>query len=117
AFRMGVFGGASDSESTSEPTGQALEVAEAKGPLAVFATGSMAKLVTYETPQKVEDISFGNRAREMIKLSDFKSQVVVLNVRSTRCTPCKDGKPTHAALQKQYTDKDLTVIPLRITTE
>lgn len=113
AFRMGVFGGTA----APEPTEQSATVSEAKGPLAGFATGSMAKLVTYETPQKVDDISFGNREREMINLSDFEGQVVVLNVWATWCAPCVHEMPTLAALQSAYGDKGVTVIPLSIDIE
>src|SRR5690606_25815191 len=68
AYRAGWF--------TKQAPQAELVTDQAKGPLAPLATGAMAKLITYETAQKVDDISFANREREMVNLSAFKGQVV-----------------------------------------
>jgi thiol-disulfide isomerase/thioredoxin len=89
----------------------------AKGPLAVYATGALSKLVTNETPVAIEDISFIDRDQKPVKLSDFKGQVVVLNVWATWCAPCRFEMPTLAKLQEHYAGKGVKVLPLSVDTE
>ncbi len=89
----------------------------AKGPLAVYATGALAKLVTSETPVTIADISFIDRDQKPVKLSDFKGQVVVLNVWATWCAPCRFEMPTLAKLQEHYAGKGVKVLPLSVDTE
>ena len=91
--------------------------AQAKGPLAIYAKGALAKLVTSETPVVIEDISFIDRDQKPVKLSDFKGQVVVLNVWATWCAPCRFEMPTLAKLQEHYAGKGVKVLPLSVDTE
>lgn len=98
-------------------TQSASTVAVAKGPLAVYAKGAMAKLVTYETPQAIENISFIDRDKKPIQLTDFRGQVVVLNVWATWCGPCRFEMPTLAHLQTLYTGKAVKILPLSVDTE
>ncbi len=92
-------------------------VAQAKGPLAVYAKGALAKLVTNEAPVTIADISFIDRNQKPVKLSDFKGQVVVLNVWATWCAPCRFEMPTLAKLQEHYAGKGVKVLPLSVDTE
>jgi thiol-disulfide isomerase/thioredoxin len=92
-------------------------VVQAKGPLAVYATGALAKLVTNETPVVIDDISFIDRDQKPVKLSDFKGQVVVLNVWATWCAPCRFEMPTLAKLQEHYAGKGVKILPLSVDTE
>lgn len=89
----------------------------AKGPLAVYATGALAKLVTSEIPVTIDDISFIDRNQKPVKLSDFKGQVVVLNVWATWCAPCRFEMPTLAKLQEHYAGKGVKILPLSVDTE
>ncbi len=91
--------------------------AQAKGPLAVYATGALSKLVTSEAPVTITDISFIDRDQKPVKLSDFKGQVVVLNVWATWCAPCRFEMPTLAKLQAHYAGKGVKVLPLSVDTE
>lgn len=100
---------------TALPAAQSLAPVEtAKGPLAVYAKGAMAKLVTYETPQTIENISFLDREQKPVQLTDFKGQVVVLNVWATWCAPCRFEMPTLAHLQTLYAGKAVKVLPLSV---
>ena len=102
---------------TEIATATAPVVEQAKGPLAVYATGALAKLVTSETPVTIADISFIDRNQKPVKLSDFKGQVVVLNVWATWCAPCRFEMPTLAKLQEHYAGKGVKVLPLSVDTE
>ncbi|MDV6331769.1 TlpA disulfide reductase family protein [Asticcacaulis sp. 201] len=97
--------------------GPTAAIPQAKGPLAVYAKGPLAKMATYETPQVIEDISFIDRDKKPVHLSDFKGQVVVLNVWATWCAPCRFEMPTLAHLQTLYTGKGVKVLPLSVDTE
>jgi thiol-disulfide isomerase/thioredoxin len=88
--------------------------AEAAGPLKAYATGSIAHLVTYAQPRTIADIPFVDRDRKPVKLSDFRGQVVVLNVWATWCAPCRFEMPTLANLQRDYAGKNVKVLPLSV---
>ena len=90
---------------------------EAAGPLKGYATGSIAHLVTYADRRTVADVPFVDRDRKPVKLSDFKGQVVVLNVWATRCAPCRFEMPTLANLQRDYAGKSVKVLPLSVDEE
>lgn len=83
-----------------------------QGPLAPFAKGTLAHLMTFAQPKAMDDMAFMNRDRKPMHLSDFKGQVVVLNLWATWCAPCRTEMPTLANLQAQYAGKGLKVIPL-----
>ena len=82
------------------------------GPLAPYAKGSIAHLVTLAAPKDIDNMAFINRDRKPVHLADFKGQVVVLNLWATWCAPCRFEMPTLAKLQASYVNKGLKVIPL-----
>ncbi len=82
------------------------------GPLAPYAKGSMANMMTYAQPRTIDDLAFVDRDRKTVHLSDFKGQVVVLNLWATWCAPCRFEMPTLARLQSQYAGKGVKVLPL-----
>ncbi len=82
------------------------------GPLAPYAKGSIAHMVTLAAPRDIDNMAFINRDRKPVHLADFKGQVVVLNLWATWCAPCRFEMPTLAKLQATYAGKGLKVIPL-----
>ncbi len=82
------------------------------GPLAPYAKGSVANMMTYARPRTIDDMAFVDRDRKTVHLSDFKGQVVVLNLWATWCAPCRFEMPTLARLQSQYAGKGVKVLPL-----
>jgi len=82
------------------------------GPLAPYVKGSIAHMVTLAAPKAIDNMAFLNRDRKPVHLSDFKGQVVVLNLWATWCAPCRFEMPTLAKLQASYVNKGLKVIPL-----
>ena len=82
------------------------------GPLAPYVKGSLAHMMTYAQPRAIDDLAFVDRDRKPVHLSDFKGQVVVLNLWATWCAPCRFEMPTLAHLQQQYSGKGLKVLPL-----
>ncbi len=94
----------------------AVAAEQPQGPLKGYVKGSIAHMVTYAAPKTITDIPFIDRDKKTLKLSDFKGQVVVLNVWATWCAPCRFEMPTLAHLQTEYTGKGLKVIPLSVDT-
>ena len=82
------------------------------GPLAPYVKGSLSHMMTYAQPKPIDDLAFVDRDRKVVHLSDFKGQVVVLNLWATWCAPCRFEMPTLAHLQAQYVGKGLKVLPL-----
>ncbi|ESQ92995.1 hypothetical protein ABAC460_01720 [Asticcacaulis sp. AC460] len=91
--------------------------AEAEGPLAPYVKGSIAHMVTFATPRKIDNLAFINRDKKEMHLADFKGQVVVLNLWATWCAPCRYEMPTLANLQKDYAGKGVAVVALSGDTE
>ena len=96
---------------------QAVKAPVAKGVLAPYVKGSIAHLVTFERPKDIADITFMDRDKKALKLSDFKGKVVVLNVWATWCAPCRFEMPTLAHLQTLYSGKGVKVLPLSVDRE
>lgn len=82
------------------------------GPLAPYVKGSIAHMVTLAAPKAIDNMAFVNRDHKLVHLSDFKGQVVVLNLWATWCAPCRFEMPTLAKLQAAYANKGLKVVPL-----
>jgi thiol-disulfide isomerase/thioredoxin len=78
-----------------------------------LAAGSMKKLVAVaHTPPP--DTPFVDAAGKPVRLSDFKGQVLVVNLWATWCGPCVKEMPTLAALQKAYAGKPVKVVAVSI---
>ncbi|MBW8881919.1 MAG: TlpA family protein disulfide reductase [Asticcacaulis sp.] len=88
-----------------------------EGPLAPYVKGSIAQMVTLARPAPIENMAFLDRDKKTIHLSDFKGQVVVLNLWATWCQPCRIEMPTLATLQRNYAGKGLKVVALSGDTE
>jgi thiol-disulfide isomerase/thioredoxin len=86
--------------------------AEAEGPLAPYVKGSIANMVTFAAPKKIDNLAFVNRDKKAMHLADFKGQVVVLNLWATWCAPCRYEMPTLANLQRHYAGKGVAVVAL-----
>lgn len=84
----------------------------AEGPLKGYVKGSISHLVTYAQPKPIDNLAFVDRDKKPVHLTDFKGQVVVLNLWATWCAPCRFEMPTLAHLQAQYAGRPMKVIPL-----
>jgi cytochrome c biogenesis protein CcmG/thiol:disulfide interchange protein DsbE len=67
--------------------------------------GLMAMLYGAEAP----DFELADASGKMVRLSDYKGKVVLLNFWATWCAPCKEEIPGFMDLQKQFGD-DLVVL-------
>lgn len=71
-------------------------------------------LSIHDQPQPLDRVTFDNAAGETLALSDFRGQVVVLNLWATWCPPCRKEMPTLDALQRRLGGDDFQVIALSV---
>lgn len=77
----------------------------ASSSLAIYAKGSLAKLLT-PAPAPAPDYVFKDAESRDVRFNDFKGRVAVVNLWATWCAPCKIEMPTLAALAKHYEGRD-----------
>lgn len=77
----------------------------ASSDLAVYARGSLSKLLT-PAPTPAPDYVFKDAEGRDVRFAAFKGRVAVVNLWATWCAPCKIEMPTLAALAEHYKDRD-----------
>lgn len=78
-----------------------------------LAKGAMAKLQDI-TPAPPPAATFVDASGKVMRISDLKGQVLVVNLWATWCGPCVKEMPTLAALQKAYEGKPVKVVAISI---
>ena len=78
-----------------------------------LAKGGMEKLAVV-TPKPPPAKTFVDADGKAVSLSDFKGQVLVVNLWATWCAPCKVEMPTLAALQKAYEGQPVKVVAISV---
>ena len=66
------------------------------------ALGIAEQSLTVEVGQPVPDFTLETPGGELVSLSDFRGQVVVLNFWATWCTPCRKEMPEFQALWEEH---------------
>lgn len=85
--------------------------------LAPLATGTMEKLVTPARAESATDYVFRAPDGSDARLSDFRGEVVVVNVWAMWCAPCRAEMPTLAALARAYEGRGVTVVTIDVDHE
>jgi thiol-disulfide isomerase/thioredoxin len=75
-----------------------------------LATGHMAKMTVEKRDEPGPEVAFKDASGKLMHASDFKGQVVVMNIWATWCGPCKVEMPTLARLQAAYAGKPVKVV-------
>ena len=101
-----------------------------EGSLLRYRTGELAKLDVPGEPRAKDprtpqidpgvqplaapapDLAFAGPDGKPVKISDFKGEVVVVNLWATWCAPCKVEMPTLAKLQAAYAAQPLRVVAI-----
>lgn len=58
------------------------------------------------------EVDFYDTNGDVAKFSDFAGKVVVMNIWATWCTPCMAEMPSLAALQREFSEEEVVVIPI-----
>ena len=76
----------------------------------LFSNSSLAQ------EKKAPDFSLKSVDGKIVKLSDYKNKVVIIDFWATWCPPCRRGIPDLIALQKEF-KKDLVVLGISLDTD
>ena len=74
-------------------------------------------IVINEELKTYEDIAFLDSKEKLIKLSDYRGHLVMLNFWATWCAPCKEEMPSLDNLQSNSNFSNLKVFPINIGQE
>jgi peroxiredoxin len=85
--------------------GRVLILALLVGMFAFFAYSLVSHSKHTDVGDKAYNFELPNLDGSTTKLSDFKGQMVVINVFATWCQPCKDEAPELQSFAKEYGDK------------
>ncbi len=89
--------------------------------LAVFAAITAegkppAKLRAVKHPIPASDFYLRDLDGELVRLSDFRGKVVLLNFWATWCPPCRKEMPAMQQLYQVYKDKGLEIVAVSVDT-
>ncbi len=65
-------------------------------------------------PRQALDFSLPNLDGEMVRLSDFRGKVVLLNIWATWCPPCVEEMPSMERLHQKLKDEGLVILAVSI---
>ena len=79
---------------------------------AAYLQDPLNKFTRHAEPQVVPDIAFNDADGRPVRLSDWRGQLVLLNIWATWCGPCKAEMPSLDRLQAKLGGKEFTVLAL-----
>jgi thiol-disulfide isomerase/thioredoxin len=82
--------------------------------LQTAAAAPPADLTIWPEPKTVAEVEFSDSQGKPRTLSDFKGQIVLLNLWATWCGPCREEMPTLDRLQGQLGGADFQVLALSV---
>jgi peroxiredoxin len=65
-------------------------------------------------PAKAPDFALKNVDGKMVRLSDFKDKVVILDFWATWCPPCRQELPHFIELQEKYGSRGLAIVGVSV---
>jgi len=78
---------------------------------------SFKNLIVYTEAKKLKNIEFKNNFNEIIKLSDYRGKLVILNFWATWCVPCRQEMPYLDTLQSINKLENLKIFPINVGKE
>ena len=79
---------------------------------AALKQGDMARLIVAATPEAVSDAAFADPEGGAHSLADWQGKVVLLNLWSVTCVPCREEMPALNALEAELGGEDFAVVPV-----
>ena len=98
----------------SSPATRAAGPATATGSASPAEAAKPLELSVFDQPRPAPEIRIQNEQGHDLTLADFRGRVVLLNVWSTWCVPCRQEMPTLDRLQDRLGGKDFLVMALSI---
>jgi len=81
-----------------------------KNPLATHRGVNTLGIQVPDSPEAAKNFSLQDIHGHVIKLSDFRGKIVMLNFWATWCTPCRKEMPSMEKLYEKYRDKGLVIL-------
>ena len=78
---------------------------------------SFKNLIVYSEAKKLKNIEFKNNFNQIIKLSDYRGKLVILNFWATWCVPCRQEMPYLDILQSINKLENLKIFPINVGKE
>ena len=85
-----------------------------KTDLELYAKNSLKRLTVLDSPPAQPTAQFRTEADELMRLSDYRGQVVLLNVWATWCAPCIKEMPSLSRLQEMRGSPDFQVVTVSL---
>ncbi len=79
-----------------------------------FGASAQQRFALHDKPREIADVRFVDEAGKKMSLSDFKGQVLLVNIWATWCPPCVKEMPTLDRLQGEIGRDQLKVLTLSI---
>ncbi len=77
-----------------------------------YAVGEMSRLQFQRAGEPISEAEFQAPDGSAATLADYTGRILVVNFWGTTCAPCVLEMPTLAALQNEFDESDLLVMPL-----
>jgi thiol-disulfide isomerase/thioredoxin len=84
--------------------------------LAPLAHGEVAAVAVVTEPHRVPDLRFGDADGHRKSLTDWRGQLVLLNLWATWCVPCRKEMPALDGLEEKLGGRDFQVVAVNIDT-
>ena len=75
---------------------------------------NIKNLVVNEELKTYDNITFLDTENRLIKLSDYKGNIVILNFWATWCAPCKEEMPSLSNLKANPNFSNLKIFPINV---
>lgn len=98
----------------AETSAPAAETVATQGVSRALATGSLAAFLVKPDRLALPDTAFQDGAGKLVKLSDWKGRVVLVNLWATWCAPCRKEMPDLARLQKELGSDQFEVVAISV---
>ena len=85
-----------------------------KTDLELYAKNSLKRLTVLDNPPAQPSAQFRTATDELMRLSDYRGQVVLLNVWATWCAPCIKEMPSLSRLQSLRGSPDFQVVTVSL---
>ena len=70
--------------------------------------------ITHKEPKALPDFEFEDGLGKVVKLSDFKGKVVLLNLWATWCLPCREEMPSLDNLKANFSKEAFDVVAISL---